>query len=84
MKYNFTKYNFTASETYAKSLGIFLLPDKVVEFDQLAAAHGFTQAQVDVAMQMHIRHIAWLLTPKSYNWKQRFALAFHFLFRSKL
>lgn len=77
-------YNFTSAEAYAKSHGIFLLPDKVAEFDQIATAHGFTQAQVDVAMQMHIRHIAWIMNPKTYSYKQRLMLAFHFLFRRKL
>lgn len=76
-------YNYTAAEAYAKSCGLALQPERVAEFDKLASAHAFTQAQVDIAMQVHIRHVAFLFQPKSYGWKQRIVLALHFLFGRK-
>lgn len=74
------KFNYSASEAYAKSCGLALEHNRLAEFDQLAAAHGFTQSQVDVAMQVHIRHVAWLFNPKNYTFKQRIMLALYFLF----
>lgn len=78
-----TNYNYTDAEAYAKACGIFLLPDKLLEFDQMAQAHGFSQAQVNVAIQIHIRHVSWLFDPKNYSLKQRIALALWFLFGRK-
>ena len=73
-------YNFSAAESYAKSCNLSLLPEKIAEFDQLASAHGFTQAQVDIAMQLHIRQTAWNFYPGNYSLKKRIKLALHFLF----
>lgn len=77
------KFNYSNAEVYAKSCGLVLQAERLQEFDQLAAAHGFTQSQVDVAMQIHIRHIAWLFNPKNYTFKQRILVALYFLFGRK-
>lgn len=76
-------YNYTAAETYAKSCGILLQTERLDEFDKLAAAHAFTQAQVDIAMQCHIRNVALAFYVGTYTWKQRIMIALNFLFGRK-
>lgn len=76
-------YNYKSAEDYAKACGLVLQQERLAEFDQLAFAHGFSQAQVDVAMQIHLRHVAFILLPSSYTLKQRILLALHFLFGRK-
>ena len=76
-------YDYTDIEAYAKKEGIYLLPDKLDEFDQMARAHSFSQAQVSVAMQIHIKHISWIFNPKNFPLKMRIGLALHFLFGRK-
>lgn len=76
-------YNYTAAEAYAKACGLVLQQERLAEFDQLSFAHGFSQAQVDVAMQIHLRHVAFIMLPSSYTFKQRIMLALYFLFGRK-
>ncbi len=54
--------------------------DFVRAADADAAAYGFTQEQVDIAMRHHLWQVARLFNPKTYKWHARIALAFHFLF----
>ena len=74
-------YDYTASEAYCKSIGLFWLGDDFVrDADTEAHALGFTQEQVEAAMRHHLWQVKWLFTPSTYNWKQRILLALHFLF----
>lgn len=74
------KYNYSAGEEYAKQCGLSWKPEWVTEFDQMAAAHDFTQAQVDVAVHLYLWQLATrIFNVKSYSLKERFMLAFYFL-----
>jgi hypothetical protein len=81
---NKMNFNYSQWPDYCKKNGLVWIPEWVENFDQLAKAHGYTQAQVDIAIQAHLVQIKHLFTPTIYTFKQRIALAFHFLFRRKL
>ena len=49
----------------------------------LAQAQGLTQAQFDAALMLHANRMKFLFSPKSYDWRTRLALAWHFLFNPK-
>ena len=76
-------YNYSGAAAYAKAIGVEFFESWVENFDQQAQAFGFSQAQVDIAMQHHLWHVKFLFSPKTYNFKQRLMLAGHFLFGRK-
>ena len=76
-------YNYEVWPDYCKAHGLIWIPEWVENFDQLAKAHGYTQAQVDIAIQSHLVQVEHLFSPKTYNWKQRILLALWFLFGRK-
>jgi len=43
--------------------------------------YNYDSAQVDGAMSAHIWAVEFIFNPRSYTFKQRLMLAFHFLFR---
>jgi hypothetical protein len=53
--------------------------------DALAGAElvGLTQGQFDAAMDLHARRVKHLFTPTAYGWRERVAIAFHFLFNPR-
>ena len=74
-------FNYEASKDYAEKIGLIWKPEWLSEFDALAAAHNFTQAQVDIALQCHSYITRYrLFNPKSYTLRQRFLLAFYLIF----
>lgn len=74
-------FNYSASEAYAKKLGLFWRPDWLTDFDQQAAASCFSQAQVDIAIQHHLFAVRnRLFNPSTYTIGQRLLLAAHFIF----
>ena len=76
-------YDYTASKDYCKIIGLQWLGDDfsgLIMMDVEAKSLNLTQEQVDAAMRHHLWQVKWLFTPKTYSWKQRIALAIHFLF----
>ena len=77
-------YDYSSGEKYAKACGLIWMQEWVEGFDELAKAHGFTQAQVDVAIQSHLYNVSkFLFNPKTYTFKPRVLLASWFLFGRK-
>lgn len=73
-------FNYAASRQFCHEIGLqWLGDDFVVAADQDAWLHGFTQAQVDVAMRHHLWQVKFLFTPSSYLWWQRIFMAFYFI-----
>lgn len=77
-------FDYSFGEDYAKKLGLNWWPEWVVYFDQQAGAHGFTQSQVDIAIQHHLWQVRHIFDARSYSFRQRLYLALHFLIGKKL
>lgn len=78
-----TNFNYESGIAYAKKLGLTWIPEWVEDFDQQAAAHGYTQAQVDLAIQHHLQQVKHLFSTSTYTFRQRVLLALHFIFGRK-
>ena len=72
-------YDYSKAESYAKHIGLEFDITHAENFDQMAKAHGFTQAQVDIAAQHHLWLTAHAWNPKTYPFKQRLKIAGHFI-----
>ncbi len=74
-------YDYTASESFCESIGLFWVGDDFVrDADDEAKKLNFTQEQVDAAMRHHLWQVKWLFTPKNFSWRYRIAVALFFLF----
>ena len=73
-------YSYSKGAAYAKSLGLEWQEKWVENFDQMAAAHGFTQAQIDLAVQHHLVITAHAWHPKIYKFSERLKIAAWFIF----
>lgn len=76
-------YSYTQWPIYCKEHGLVWVSEWVENFDQLAKAHNFTQAQVDIAVQCHLAQVEHLFTPANYTWSQRMCLVLWFIFGRK-
>jgi hypothetical protein len=73
-------YDYTNVKDYCERIGLAWLGDEaVVNSDEAAHEHGFTQEQVDVAFWHMLWHVKWLFTPQNYTEEQRGEIAAHFL-----
>lgn len=73
-------YQLTEARKTCAAAG--LMWDAAAEAEACAAfeALGLTEAQADALMAFHAMRVARLFNPPSYGWRQRLALAAHFLF----
>jgi hypothetical protein len=73
-------YDYTNAKEYCERIGLKWLGDEaVVNADEAAHEHGFTQEQVDVAFWHMLWHVKLLFTPQGYTDEQRAEIADHFL-----
>jgi len=75
-------YNYDSAKAYCTQIGLVWLGDEFVRAaDEDARKSGFTQEQVDIAMQHHLWQVKFLFDPANYSFIQRVAIAAHFLFK---
>lgn len=80
MKVTPLHFDYTAAKQYCKDLGLVWLGDDWVRnADQDAWVEGFSQQQLDIALQHHLWQVKWIFTPCNYTWYQRLFLAFYFI-----
>ena len=72
-------YSYDKAKAYAQSIGIEWQEKQFENFDQMAAAHGFSQSQVDIAVQNCLVSIASSWDSKVYSLKQRIKIAAKFI-----
>jgi len=73
-------YDYHKSAAYSKQIGLTWSAHHVENFDQMAKAHGFTQAQVDIALQHHLWNVRQVMVREHYGMRKRIALALYYLF----
>lgn len=76
-------YSLQAVVAECETLGMPVDYEGAVLASVEAKRHGLTQAQFDAALVMHARRVKFLFSPRSYDWKTRLALAWHFLANPK-
>lgn len=74
------KYDYDEARRYCEGLGLRFDESIVPMADQRFAELGMTQGEVTGVVQLHAWIIGWRFNPSSYTWRQRIALAWHFLF----
>lgn len=78
------RYEYEDSRRFCQACGLVFDERTLPLADETFYRAGLTQSQVTQLMNLHIQVTAYAFTPSNYTWKQRLALAFHFLFRSYL
>ena len=53
-------------------------------FEPEMRAVKLTNTQANACIKMHAKHVAMLFEPRSYSFKQRVAIAIHFLFKLRV
>ena len=66
-----------------RELGMPVDEEGLKQARRTAVIVGLTQEQFDAALNMHAYRMKFLFSPKSYDWRTRLALAWHFLFNPK-
>ena len=74
-------YNYDSARKLCEERGMTFDERLVPTVDAHFHRYKFTQNQVDGAMSAHIWAVEFIFNPRSYTFKQRLMLAFHFLFR---
>lgn len=73
-------YDYVESQNFCEKIGLRWLGDDFVRVaDHAAYETGFTQHQVNIAMQHHLWQVRWLFCANNYSLWQRILLALHFL-----
>ena len=73
-------YNYSGVEKYARNIGVVWHSKWFAPFDEQAKVFGFTQAQIDVALQHHLWNVKnRIFNPKEYAFKDRIKIAASFL-----
>ena len=68
-------YNYRKGIAYGKSCGVALKERRFENFDQMAKAHGYSQAQIDIAVQNFVH----VVSPQSYGFWERVKIGFDFI-----
>lgn len=78
-------FDYASAKRYCEHIDLVWLGDEWLRnADNDAWAHGFTQEQMDIALQHHLWQTKWLFMPENYKWYQRWMIAFYFITGWKL
>lgn len=75
-----SKYDYDEARAYCEGLGLRFDEATIPMVDEKLAELGLTQREVTGVVQLHAWIIGYRFNPGTYTWRQRIALACHFLF----